>query len=502
MWDGGSEAPTTIRELKMRLAVLIASLFVACESAACNGDATPGPRNLNPIDTAPPKFVKQVPNGKLYTVGPEGDKKDLIHVWGSPYENGYAVGQLMGPKVTRFITEVYDYLEGQIVHNVANATWCAQFPTRCEGLKEVMKMGLEAALNLSYHQTAPYIQPYVMEEIQGLADSTGVSVTDIRDVHWLGEITRGACSMFGAKDSATQSRGGKLLQLRALDWDVDGPFRNFATIVVYHPNPGNGNAWANLGFTGWMAAITGFSEQQIGMSEIGVSFPDESFGAETYLAKGYPFAFLIRDVIQFDSTLSAATKRITEATRTCDLLLGVGDGKSNDFAGYQYSPKVANVFKPENPAVWTYNATWHPPINDVVYWGMDWLCPNDNTMLSHQLQKYHGQLTPEITISDITSYVRTGDVHIAVYDHSAMAMYVATARPDGSSGPLEAYQRQFTKLDMAALFAEPRPQGIRGLAQANCIQIGGECCAAPGGDVHKCPVRTSDCEPIASCCCD
>ena len=46
------------------------------------------------------------------------------------------------------------------------------------------------------------------------------------------------------------------------------------------------------------------------------------------------------------------------------------------------------------------------------------------------------------------------------------------------------------------------PQGIRALAQANCIQIGGECCAAPGGDVHKCPVRTSDCEPISSCCCD
>ncbi|KOO31921.1 hypothetical protein Ctob_015141 [Chrysochromulina tobinii] len=44
--------------------------------------------------------------------------------------------------------------------------------------------------------------------------------------------------------------------------------------------------------------------------------------------------------------------------------------------------------------------------------------------------------------------------------------------------------------------------GIRALAQANCIQMGGECCAAPGGDVHKCPVRTSDCEPIASCCCD
>ncbi len=265
---------------------LLLVALAACDGAACNGDATPGPRNLHPIDTAAPKFVRQVPNGKLYTIGQEGDVKDLIHLWGTPYENGYAMGQLVGPKAKRFIGEVYDYLEGQIVSNLANATWCAEFPTRCEGLRVVMKMGLEAALNLSYHQTAPYIQPYVMQEIQGLADSTGMSVTDIRDVMWLGEITRGACSMFGAKGSATQSRGGKLLQLRSLDWDVDGPFRNFATLVVYHPNAGDGYAWANLGFTGWTASITGFSEKQIGLSEIGVTYADESFGPETYLAKG------------------------------------------------------------------------------------------------------------------------------------------------------------------------------------------------------------------------
>lgn len=77
--------------------------------------------------------------------------------------------------------------------------------------------------------------------------------------------------MFGAKDSATASTNGSLLQLRALDWDTDGPFKNFATVVVYHPNAGEGNAWANVGFAGWTASITGFSEQQIGLSEIGVS---------------------------------------------------------------------------------------------------------------------------------------------------------------------------------------------------------------------------------------
>ena len=133
----------------------------------------------------------------------------------------------------------------------------------------------------------------------------------------------------------------------------------------------------------------------------------------------------------------------------------MGDGVANDFSGFQYSPLVANVIKPSNllPA----NASWHPPIDDIVYWGMDWDCPNDNAMLSHQLQKFHGNLTAELTISDITSYVQTGDLHIAIYDHAALKMYVATARPDGGDGPLNAYQRQFTMLDMKALFSEPPP---------------------------------------------
>jgi hypothetical protein len=55
----------------------------------------------------------------------------------------------------------------------------------------------------------------------------------------------------------------------------------------------------------------------------------------------------------------------------CAAAQGVGDGKSNDFSGFQYSPHVANVIKPANlrPA----NDTWHPQIDDVVYWGMDWV---------------------------------------------------------------------------------------------------------------------------------
>ena len=55
----------------------------------------------------------------------------------------------------------------------------------------------------------------------------------------------------------------------------------------------------------------------------------------------------MRDILQFDDSLEEATFRIENATRTCDLLLGVGDGKANDFTGFRYSPDQATPVKPD-----------------------------------------------------------------------------------------------------------------------------------------------------------
>lgn len=40
-----------------------------------------------------------------------------------------------------------------------------------------------------------------------------------------------------------------------------------------------------------------------------------------------PLQYLLRDILQFDNSLQKAVQRITSAHRTCDLILGVGDGK-------------------------------------------------------------------------------------------------------------------------------------------------------------------------------
>ncbi len=87
--------------------------------------------------------------------------------------------------------------------------------------------------------------------------------------------------------------------------------------------------------------------------------------------------------MQYDNVLDDAINRMINTHRTCgnklfissrfyvaDLMLGVGDGKTNEFRGFQYSYSVLNVFDDQN--LMPYNETWHPRINDIVYWGMDW----------------------------------------------------------------------------------------------------------------------------------
>ena len=73
--------------------------------------------------------------------------------------------------------------------------------------------------------------------------------------------------------------------------------------------------------------------------------------------------------------------------------------------------------------------------------GMDWIQADYSTVLARQLTKYHGNITAENTIRDITSIVQTGDQHIAIYDLSMGYMYVANARKAGAQGPIYAYDR-------------------------------------------------------------
>jgi hypothetical protein len=416
-------------------------------AAECHGKPSPDAKpNLNPVDTGKPKVVSSTTNGKLFTIGQGDDLVYLLHVWGSPYEMGYAHGSLLKERAQDMLNSVWSYFELQ-VEQAMNGT--VDFLPEWF-MKDVANFGLDVALDLEILATEPYTGDYFLPEIKGLADASGVNYKKIQRIHMIGELTKGACSMFGANSSATPD--GTLLQLRALDWDVDGPFKNFPQITVYHPQQGNGHAFANIGWTGWIGSITGVSSQKMAISEIGVSFPDDTFGQESRF--GVPFTYLLRDIIQFDSSLQSAMQRISSAHRTCDLILGVGDGKENEFRGVEYSAAVADFFVWDNLRP---EATWHPKIRDIVYWGMDWLCPGYSEVLAKQLNLYHGNVTALNTIRDIVSIVQTGDLHVAVYDLSHELLYVANARGDSEQGPVYAYDRTFLQLNLTDVFSELPP---------------------------------------------
>jgi len=235
-----------------------------------------------------------------------------------------------------------------------------------------------------------------------------------------------------------------------LDWNMDGPFKNYPQLTVYHaaPNSNETEAFVNVGWTGWVGSITGVNSEQMSIHEIGVAMPDNTFGDES--SSGVPFTHVLRDILQFDQTQLDGVSRLASAHRTCDLILGVGGGKERVFNSIQYSYSVCNIMNDENlkPV-----ASWHAPIENVVYHGMDWICPGYNSVLHDQLQSFHGNLTVDNAIRQVMSIVQTGDLHVHITDLVNMLMYVAHAASDSVSGPKSAYDRSFLEVDLKGLFA-------------------------------------------------
>jgi len=398
------------------------------------------------------KLVYQSTNIKTYQVTVPQDGGDSVstfyvhHAWGSAYERGYAIGQSLQhlPNGTQFIPRVWEYLEQQATIGPND------FPAWLNAL--IGEVGLEIALDLTEAATYEYTNPSIYYAMQGLADGSGMDYGKIVKVHMLAGLTQGHCSLLGAWAGALADPTG-LLQLRALDWNMDGPFRDFSAITVHHPTDGDGHAFVNIGFSGFVGAITGISSSKLAISEIGVAFPDESFGSQSRI--GVPFIFILHDILAYDNSLSDAINRMENSRRTCDLILGVGDGNLMQMRGFEYSYSVVNVFDDKN--MMPYNETWHPRIQDTVYWGMDWICPAFNMALGQQIKKYWGQITAELAIRYISPIEQSGDNHLVYYDLKDMLFYLSFASPNGVGGPAPAYDRQFTKFNATALFAELPP---------------------------------------------
>jgi hypothetical protein len=314
----------------------------------------------------------------------------------------------------------------------------------------IIKFGVEAALEYELVVTHKYTPSYYFDEVQGLADALNMSYGSVMRFMMFPELIKAACSIVGAWGQA--SSDSSLYHLRALDWGTTNPFRLYPTLLVYHPEEGNGHPFATLGWNGFIGGLTGFS-QYVGAGEkVWIHYNG------TDVRAGIPWHFLFRDILQFDANVTAALARIEAATRTCSIFLGLGDHGNGNFKVVEYSHDRVEVFGDESPFPgYAPTPSEHPLLEDVVYVDKH-TQPSTDPCLGSLLQEYYGNINAQALIN-VTAQLQTGDMHAAVYDYGSDNIYIAVASqtiPFPASNPddvIPAYNRQFIQLNMDTLFS-------------------------------------------------
>lgn len=385
-------------------------------------------------------FIRSVPNGKLYMDYSVTPPMRIVHAWGGAYEMGLAIGQMLSADLKVFLPRVMTYFDG----STGSGLLPKDAPKWLVDLVE--NYGVPFALDMTYEMTKPWSPAHFQEEIAGLAAGSGVDIQLFRRLNMIPELIKAACSMVGAWGPAISKTeaGSTLYQLRALDWDTHGPFNDFPAVMVYHPK--DGVPFATLGWTGFVGALTGYSSSNVGICE-------KYWGGYngTYFDEGYPFHYLLRDILQFDPDTSAAMNRILHAQRTCAIFVGLGDSDTNQFRAVEYSHDTINIYSdksfPRYPG--------HPGAMGLVYIDKHFQ-PSSDPCLGSILMANYGNLDTDHLILAASMH-QTGDNHAAVYDFARNFMYVASASSAQKPPVIPAYNRPFLKLDLNKLWAEEKP---------------------------------------------
>jgi hypothetical protein len=300
-----------------------------------------------------------------------------------------------------------------------------------------------------------------------------VSYKDMRRLNLLPELIKAACTVLGAWGASTISP--TLLHLRSLDWDEKAPIAKYATVTIYHPNASyagyakyfheyykqqykTSHAFANFGYAGLIGSIGAYNEVAVGLGQKVWITTEQDITSRF----GTPWTYVLRDVVQFSNSIDTALTMLVNAHRTCSVHLGLGEFHRNTsilndettgFLGIEYSAKEFNVYSWKD----MYNTPHHPILEDVVYWDPH-PQPSDHPCLGSLLVESYGKLDAATIIRNITSLLETGNTLNLVLDYNENAAYLAYSAPDDPQGPLEAFNRVHTRLDMSKLFAESAPK--------------------------------------------
>jgi hypothetical protein len=184
----------------------------------------------------------------------------------------------------------------------------------------------------AYQRLEPFIPQKYQEEMAGLAETSGISLEEIQLTNVFPALFH--CSGFALWSKATV--GGKLYHGRILDYMTGLGLQYHAVVQVLHPE--GSNAFANIGYAGFIGSVSGMNDKQIGIGEMG--------GRGEGDWDGMPMAFLVREGLEKANSLNEALTIFKNTPRTCEYFYVISDGKIPDARGLSTTPNRFELVKP------------------------------------------------------------------------------------------------------------------------------------------------------------
>lgn len=221
----------------------------------------------------------------------------IVHLNGSYYDMGYQLGSLIKE----------DYLSSR-------RAWLSFLPVSYEEMVEIWN-------NISH-----LIPQIYKDEIQGRADSLGLTFLEIAIMEVIGIAFHGNRKCCGLAAWGPATKDGKLYHFRSCDGDLNiidpesGKFASDDQLIIVR-NPDDGYASVVIGISIEVGAEGGFNEHGIGIGYSSVNTPDVT-------SNGIPCGIRKRMLLEYASTVEKAAN-IYSSSSTMGWNQIISDGKNS-----------------------------------------------------------------------------------------------------------------------------------------------------------------------------
>jgi len=336
----------------------------------------------------------------------DGSNIRVLYVAGTPYERGYQQGKLLREEVQENLGALYT-----------------------NSLKTFHSEELFAEV---YERLRPFIPQEYIDEMQGLAHGSRMPLHVIHAIHALPSLTEWggkrrikgivkqmmkgelgtSCSNVGALPDAT--RNHEMYVIRILDWGLHRISRlhDYPLITIHFPEEGEPSA--NIGWVGFLGAVSGMNASGITLGEMGYGSPPN----ETL--RGKPMIFLLRDILTYSHNLKDVRSLITSAPGTNAFSYLMSDGKSLEAELYYRDRDTFRVFRPGEEVY--DDKKQFPGVRNLVYGG------HFDELMSEVLTRHSGNLTRELFMEEIIPEIAMkSNFQNVIYEPQRLAFWVSNS---------------------------------------------------------------------------